>query len=212
MKMTEKLKRVQVAIDYTLGTPAVQKAMNKVGFAKADVLQGRALLAQVRMLDAAQQKEYGERYQATDQLKEARQQAREMYMRHLEIARFALRDQRGHSKTLELQGARKDDLFGWLAQAHTFYSNTSAVKAILAQYQLTEAELQQGESMIDAVIAAYNVRQKEGNEAQAATVQRNEAMSKLDAWMRRFTQTARLAFANDPQALKGLGLVSKVSA
>ena len=210
MKKSDKLKRAQVAIDYTLGTPAVQKAMNKVGFSKADMLQGKALLEQVRLLDAAQRKEYGERYKATDELTEARQQARTLYIKHLEAARFALKEQRGYWNTLELNGARKDDLFGWLAQAHTFYSNVSSVKDILAKYNLTEAELQQGASMIDAVIASYNVRQKEDNEAQAATTQRNEAMEKLDTWMSRFIQTARLAFADDAQTLKGLGLVSKV--
>ncbi len=212
MKKSDKLKRAQVAIDYTLGTPAVQKALNKVGFSKADVLQGRALLEEARLLDAAQRKEYGDQYQATDELTRAREQAHTQYMKHLEVARFALKEQRGHWNTLELNGARKDDLFGWLAQAHTFYSNVALVKDILAQYHLPEAELQQGESMIDAVIAAYTVRQKEGNEAQAATIQRNEAMKKLSAWMSRFTQTARLAFANDATALKGLGLVSKVGA
>ena len=211
MKKSDKLKRVQTAVDYVLGTPEAQKSMNKVGYTKAETLQGKALLEQVRMLDAAQQKEYGDRYQATDELTQAREQARAQYIQHIEIARFALREQRGHWKTLELSGKRKDDLFGWLAQAHTFYNNVGPVVATLAEYKLSEEELQQGRSMIDAVIDAYNVRQKEGKEAQAATQQRNEAMEKLDAWMRRFSQTARLAFADDPQTLKGMGLVNKVT-
>ena len=211
MKKSDKLKRIQTAVEYVLSTPGAQKAMNKVNFPKAQVLQGKALLEQVRLLDAAQQKEYGDRYQATDELTRARQQARAQYIKHVEGARFALKDHRGHWKTLELNGKRKDDLFGWLAQAHTFYNNIGPVAAILAQYNLPEEELQQGKSMVDAVIDAYNVRQKEGNEAQAATQQRNEAMEKLDSWMRHFSQTARLAFANDPQTLKGMGLINKVT-
>lgn len=210
MNKTEKIKQVQVAVNYTLNTPEVQKKLGKVGFTKADVLQGKALLEHVQMLDAAQQKEYGDRYQATDELAKARQQAKDLYKEHLEIARLALKDQRGYWKTLELSGTRKTTLFGWLAQAHTFYHNASQVKSVLAKYNLSEAELQQGASMIDAVIAAYNVRQKEGNEAQAATQQRNEALANLKVWMRRFTQSARLAFADDTTTLKGLGLVSKV--
>ena len=211
MKKSDKLKRVQTAVDYLLGTPDAQKSMNKVGFPKAEVLQGKAFLEQVRLLDAAQQKEYGDQYQATDELTQARQQARAQYIKHVEVARFALKEQRGHWKTLELNGKRKEDLFGWLAQAHTFYNNIGPVTTILAEYKLTGEELEQGKSMIDAVIDAYNVRQREGNEAQAATQQRDEALEKLDTWMRRFSQTARLAFANDPQTLKGMGLVSKVA-
>lgn len=210
MKRTDRIKRVQVAINYTLNTSAVQKGLDKVGFSKADVLQGKALLEHVQMLDAAQQKEYGDRYQATDELTQARQQARTLYMKHLDTARFALKDQRGYWKTLDLSGARKTNLFGWLAQAHTFYHNAVQVKSILAKYDLSEAELHQGASMIDAVIAAYNVRQKEDNEAQAATQQRNEVLNNLKVWMKRFTQSARLAFADDATTLKGLGLVRKV--
>ncbi len=212
MKRTNKLKRIQTAIDYTLRVDSVQKGLTKVGMPKAEIIQGRGLFEHVQMLDAAQQKEYGERYQATDELNLARQQAQTFYMKHIDVARFALKDQRGYWKALELSGVRKSDLFGWLAQAHTFYSNVYQVKDVLAQYNLPEAELQQGESMIDAVIEAYNVRQKEDNEAQAATQQRDEALEKLEAWMRRFTQAARLAFADDMQTLKGLGLVSKMTA
>ena len=210
MKKSKKLKRVQTAVEYILSNPAAQKAMNKVGVSKADVLQGKALVEQVRLLDAAQRKEYGEQYQATDDLTQARQEARALYIRHVETARFALKEQRGHWNTLELSGARKDDLFGWLDQARNFYRNVATVKDILAKYDLSEAELLQGESMIEAVNVAHNVRQNEATEAQAATTERNEAVAKLDAWMRHFTQSARLAFANDPQTLKGLGLVSKV--
>ena len=210
MNKSTKLKRVQTAVEYALGNPAVLKALNAVGFPKADVLLGKALAEKVQLLDAAQRKEYGEQYQATDELTQARQEARALYMKHLDTARFALKEQRGHWNTLELSGARKDDLHGWLEQARNFYSNVVSVKDILVRYDLSEAELLQGESMIEAVRAAHNVRQKEATEAQAATTQRNEAVEKLDAWMRHFAQSARLAFVDDPHTLKGLGLVSKV--
>lgn len=210
MKKSKKLKRVQTAVEYILSNTAAQKALNKVGFSPAEVLQGKALAEQVRLLDAAQRKEYGDQYQATDDLTQARREARARYIKHLDTARFAFKERRGYWNTLELSGARKDDLFGWLEQARNFYRNVVAVKDILAKYDLSEAELQQGESMVEAVSAAHHVRQNEATEAQAATTQRNEAIEKLDAWMRHFTQSARLAFVNDPQTLKGLGLVSKV--
>ena len=210
MKKSEKLTRVQTAVDYSLSNPAALKALNKVGISKTDVLQGKALAEQVRLLDSAQRKEYGEQYQATDELTKARLEARAIYMKHLDAARFAFKEKRGYWNMLELSGARKDDLHGWLEQARTFYSNVVAVKDTLVRYDVSEAELLQGESMIEAVRAAHNVRQKEATEAQATTTQRNEVIEKLDAWMRHFTQSARLAFVDDPHTLKGLGLVTKV--
>ena len=210
MKQTDRIQRARVAIDYTLRTPGMQKELNRVGFTKADVQRGKTLLAKVQLLDAAQQKEYGDRYQATDALAQARQQAREQYMQHLEVARLALKNQRGIWKTLEMNGARKTNLFGWLAQARTFYHNAELVASALAQYNITEAELQQGASMVEAVMEAYDTRQQEDREAQQATRQRNNAMDELKAWMRRFTLSAQLAFAEDPATLKELGLVSRV--
>ena len=211
MKKADKLKRIRVAIDYALRIPEIQKTLAEVGFSKADLTRGKALLERVQMLDAVQQKEYGDRYQATDELTKAKQQAWALYTRHLATARFALKEERGHWKTLELSGKRKADLFGWLTQARTFYDNAPLVKTILAKYDLSEAELQQGASMIDAVIEAYNVRQKEDSEAQAATQQRNEVLAQLESWMRRFAQSARLAFIDDTQTLKGLGLMSRAT-
>ena len=212
MKKSKRLKNIQTAIEYTLNTPTVQEELGKVGFSGADVMKGKAQLAQVRLLDSAQRKEYGDRYQATDNLNQARAEARHMYNKHLEGARYALREHRGYYEMLDLAGPRKDDLFGWLAQAHTFYDNVPQVKKILAQYNLSMAELEQGKSMINTVMDAYNRQRKEAVEAQTATQQRNQAMKEADAWMSRFKRAARMAFADDPQTLKGLGLLSKVEA
>lgn len=208
MKRTDILKRAQSVVNYIQNVPAVQEGLTRVGFTEADTTRGKALIQKVQMLNVAQQKEYGDRYQATDELVQARQQARELYMHHLETARLVLKKQRSVWKTLAMSGARKTDLFGWLAQAQTFYNNVHLVAPILAQHNLAEAELQQGGSMINAVVDAHNARHKEDNEAQTATQECHTALAELKAWMRRFTMSARLAFVDNPSALKGLGLVS----
>ncbi len=210
VKKREKLKRIQGTIDYTLRTPTILEALAKLDFPKEDVLEGSSLFDEVIVLEDAQQKEYGEQYQATEDLTQARRDARALYMKHLELARIGFRDHRAFYKTLSLGGNRKGDLFGWLSQARTFYSHINRGKDVMKKFDITEAELKQGKAMIDAVIEAYHIRQKEGSEALTATQQRDRAMEKLDAWMRRFSQTARLAFIDDPDTLKALGLKKKV--
>ncbi len=101
-------------------------------------------------------------------------------------------------------------MFGWLSQARTFYTHIQDGKDVMKKFDVTEAELKQGKVMVETVIEAYHVRQKEGSEALTATQQRNRAMEKLDTWMRRFSQTARLAFIEDPNTLKALGLKKKI--
>ena len=210
MKKSEKLKRIQGTIDYALRTPMILQALAKLDFPKEDVLEGSALFDEVILLEDAQQKEYGEQYQATEELTQARRDTRALYMKHLELARIGFRNHRAFYKTLLLGGNRRGDLFGWLSQARTFYTYIQDGKDVMKKFDVTEAELKQGKVMVETVIEAYHVRQKEGSEALTATQQRNRAMEKLDAWMRRFSQTARLAFIEDPNTLKALGLKKKV--
>lgn len=210
MKKIDKLKRIQEAIDFALRTPAVLVAMAKLDFSEQSILEGKSLFDEVTDLETMQQKEYGDQYQATLELNQARQEARGLYMKHLELARIGFRNHPGFWKTLALGGNRRDDLFGWLSQAKTFYSHIRGIVDVMKRYNVSETELKQGQAMIDAVNEAYHVRRKEGNEATTATNQRDQAMEKLDAWMRRFSQTARLAFMDDPNTLKGLGLKKKM--
>jgi hypothetical protein len=210
MTKNEKLKRIQGTIDYALRTPEVLQALAKLDFPKEDVLAGMSLFDEVISLEDAQQKEYGDQYKATEELTQARRDARALYMRHLELARIGFRNHRAFYKTLQLGGNRQGDLFGWLAQARTFYNHIDGGKDVMKKLGVAEVELKQGKAMIEAVTEAYHVRQKEGSDALTATQQRDRAMTKLDAWMRRFSQTARLAFIEDPDTLKALGLKKKV--
>ena len=210
MKKVDKLKRIQGTIDYTLRTPKVLQALARLNFPKEDVLAGSSIFDEVIFFEDAQQKEYGDQYKATEELTQARRDARALYMKHLELARIGFRNHRAFYKTLLLSGNRQGDLFGWLSQARTFYTHIHGGKDVMKKLGVAEAELKQGKEMVETVIEAYHVRQKEGSEALTATQQRDRAMAKLDAWMRRFSQTARLAFIEDPDTLKALGLKKKV--
>lgn len=210
MKKSVKLKRIQNAIDFALTNPRVMAKLERLDFPKSTMLEGKALFDQVSELDVLQQKEYGDQYQATVELNQARQEARLLYMKHMEMARIGFRNHRGFWKTLDLGGNRKGDLFGWLAQAKTFYSHIPQIKDVMEKYDVPETSLKQGQAMIAAVNDAYNVRQQEGSEALTATRQRDQTMERLDIWMRKFRYTARLAFLEDPEMLKALGLKSKM--
>ena len=159
------------------------------------------------MLNHRQKKEYGESYEATDSLELARNEARQLYMRHLGVA---LKDNRGASKTLRLSGNRKRGMFGWLAQARTFYSNVEGVQETLAKFSLTEDELKQGQAMVGAVYQAYGARRKEFGEAKQATQNRDQALEALNEWTRAFISIAKAAFANDSEALELMGLLKTV--
>ncbi len=200
----EQIRRAKRAIDTALGDPDMLKSLAMFTYNKQKLLKGKALYQALDMLDAQQKKEYGEQFDATDALKEAKEEAKAMYMKHLRIARFALID-RGIWNALQLPGARSRSTFGWLRQASIFYDNIGPATEILKKYDLLPEELAQGKAMIQAVEEAYNRQQKEQIEAVESTARRTEAEVQLSDWMTKYEMAAQLALENAPQKLQILG-------
>lgn len=207
MTIEEQVRRTKIAVNAVLKYAHLQQGIAKIGYDKKRVLEGKAYYKNVEMLNEVQQKEYGESYDATDSLRVAKTEARQLYMNHLETARFVLKDERGYRRSLLLSGERKRSLFGWLEQARVFYANVGPVKDRLARCNLSEEELQQGEAMIDAVYQAHTTRRKEFSEAKQATQNRDRALDEMNDWTRKFIHVAKMAFENDPEALELMGLV-----
>lgn len=207
MTIEEQVRRTKVATDAVLQYAHLQKGVAKFGYDKKRILEGKAYYKKVEMLNEVQQKEYGESYDATDSLQKAKAEARQLYMSHLETARFVLKEERGYWKSLQLTGERKRSLFGWLEQARIFYANVAPVQDLLARYNLPAEELQQGQSMIESVHQVHETRRKEFGEAKQATQNRDKALDEMNDWTRKFIHVAKMAFDKDPEALELMGLV-----
>ena len=131
-------------------------------------------------------------------------------MKHVKVARVALQDERGSSQKLDLGGKRKVSLSGWLAQSNQFYINAVADADILSKmnnFGITQAKLEQGKQLVDDVEAANASQKKEKGEAQQATVDRDDALDKLNDWVSDFIAIARIALEDRPQLLEKLGIV-----
>lgn len=210
MTIEEQIRRTKIAVDTVLHHAHLQKKLAVFGYNKEKLLKGKAAYEKVTALNSAQQKEYGESYDATDTLNIAKAEAWQLYIHHVSTARFALKNDRGSWKTLQLSGKRKRDLFGWLEQARVFYANIGEVMDIITKYNISESEIEQGQAMVEAVLEAHETRRKELNEARQSTQKRDEALQQMNAWMSKFARTAELAFDEDPEALEMLGLLKKV--
>lgn len=106
-------------------------------------------------------------------------------MRHVKIARVALKSDRGAFQKLALDGKRKVTLSGWLGQAKQFYLNALADADILAklgQFGVTQEKLQAAQQLLQEVETANAAQEKEKGEAQQATLERDAAFEKLDDW------------------------------
>jgi hypothetical protein len=205
-----KLLSAQVALENAQANEALKAALALFGYDDAKLATGRALYDGAQEKHNKQKQEYGEQYTATDALDTAMSVANTVYMRHVKIARIALKDQRGAWQALDLQGRRKKTYSGWVKQARVFYNNAMAsadIKAALAVFGITEAVLTDSLANVAEVETKLAAQLKEKGEAQDATEQRDEAFEQLEDFMSDFTAIARIALEDEPQFLEMLGIV-----
>lgn len=203
------LQQVHLGVTNAQEVPEIAGALSAFGFDTARVQVGADLLATAETLQAVQVKEYSEQYQATTELTKAREQADGLYNTHRRLAKLALRDDPETQKALLLHESKKRGLDAWLGQAGVFYKNVLGdpdLLAALARYNVTEAQLLEGQTAVVVVASLNATQEKEKSDAQKATKARDEALDALDDWYTEFRELALIALEGDPQRLEALGL------
>ncbi|MGB4871842.1 MAG: hypothetical protein WBP47_17430 [Candidatus Promineifilaceae bacterium] len=206
----QRLLEAQQAIDASLNNPAILQAVTLMGYDQARLQAARALYDEVMALVAAQQREYGEQYEASAALQAAWDAADLAYKRTLKLCRIAFRDQTKAQNTLGLYGSRKKSLSGWIEQATTFYINllgTADLMAALSPYGYDQTKLEAEAALAQAVVQARAEQNKERGEAQEATQLRDAKLDELDRWLADYKAIAEVALAASPQQLEQLGWV-----
>lgn len=205
-----RLDAARVAIHNSLAETDVQTMLTEYGYDTDRLQQGRTLYERALALVQQQSDAYGEQTTAQAELEQAQEHADEIYLRHVKLARIALKADPVLAQRLGLGGDRKRSLSGWLHQARTFYHvalGDSQIVARLAPVGLTRTKLEQGQSLISAVEAADEAQGKERGEAQKATKERDAALDALDEWVSDLVAIAHIALETDPQLIEKLGIV-----
>lgn len=200
------------AITNARDVPAISTEMAEYGYDTPKLEEGLTLVETTQSRHTTQKREYGEQYGATDAFQTAREAADKIYMRHLKLARIALKDHKALYEALQLTGMRKQSFPGWLQQAKAFYTNallSPVALEELAKLNVTQEALTAASEALLDVEKKHNVQLKEKGEAQAATIARDEALDALNEWMSRFIAVARVALEDNPQMLEALGIVKR---
>jgi len=207
--IAQRLASAQIAIEAVLADPVLQEAMAAYGYDATRMLQGQALREQTLGLVQQQRARLGAQLAATDARATAQAQAHAIYMRHVGVARVALRGDRGAAQALDL-AARKRNKSGWLLQAQQFYTNLlddSVIVAKLAGFGLTQAQIAAGQQLVAEVAAGDVAQRSRWGLSQETMTKRDAALDALNDWMRDFLAIARIALAEQPQTLEKLGII-----
>ena len=198
------------AISNALRNDDIKKAMLEYGYDDASIKSGRTLYEEAHTLHSIQLREYGDQLFVTNDLIQAKAEANIIYVRHLKLARIALRDSYQLSEVIYLNDKTSFSLFGWLDQVNIFYNRinnpSSQVDLLLKNIGLTEEKLKAGHQKVKVVEAKLNLQLKKDGEAHKSTKKRDNAFDVMNDWVTDFIEIASIALESRPESLEILGL------
>jgi len=198
--------RGQVAATNALETPGILERTTPFGYHAEKLQVGQALATDLQAAHQKQVDTYGRQYQATETLKVAWDDARQLYTRHSAQARAVLAGEKGLKARLGLK-KQPESFHSWTAQARQFYTTglqDPELQARLPEGGLTAEVLQGGLDKVVAAEAADRTQEAAKGEAQQSTRDRNAAAGALDTWLDDFGVIARIALRQFPEWLEKL--------
>ncbi len=208
--MDQRLLEARIVIDNSLGNQDILDAVTLFGYDQPRLQAALALYNEVIDLVAAQRKEYGQQYEATNTLQSAWDTADAAYKRTLKISRLVFEGNAEARNALGLNGRRKISIGGWIEQTMFFYKallETPAFIAAMTPYSYDQVKLSAENALVQAVIDAKSQQNTERGQAQEATKIRDAKMDELDQWISAYKTVAEVALDETPQKLEQLGWV-----
>jgi hypothetical protein len=191
----------------------IKEALNKYGYDDNTIKSGRTLYEEADTLHRIQVREYGAQQFITDDLVEARANANINYLKHLRLARIALKDLPEVIQVLWNVEIKSFSLFGWMKQVEDFYNrllqSTIDQKKALDKVGLDDAILCQGLDNMKSVERLLNEQLKEDGEAHNSTKKRDAAFDVMNTWVIDFIEVASIALDTKPQYLEIMGACSR---
>ena len=188
--------------------PQIEPLMADFGYDSMALSEGLEHITRVEELIAKQSVEYGEQYEATEELNYRFEVAQKAYNTTIALARIAFRGNTRLQEKLVLSGKRKKSFSGWISDAHEFYLNCDAeVLDGLARYGRTPEKIEGEKALLEDLRSARAKQLTEIGEAQAATEERDSAIDAFILWINDFYTVAKIALGDHPQLSEKLGII-----
>jgi hypothetical protein len=209
LSIEDKLHEAQIVLDNTIANHTIASAVAFYGYDETRLAEGKALYSHALSAHRNQMAEYGDKYEATAALHEAWEKADTVYRNAYRIARIAMRNKTKAWAALRLSKGRQRKLSDWLDHASAFYSNLLSdleLRIEMERFAYDHDRLIEEQKLVAAVEDAAEMQETEQGEAELATIDRNEGITKLDDWMRDYIDVAQIALEHRPQEFEKLGI------
>ncbi|MGD8779381.1 MAG: hypothetical protein PVH88_10535 [Ignavibacteria bacterium] len=204
-----------VLINNALSDEAISTELALFGYDETKLNEGKALLDEVIELNRKQKEEYGEQFEATEDVKSKFAVAYKAYMKAVKLARIALKGNAKAPAALLLTGKREESISGFIEQAGIFYGTMlkeTEFQSEMLKYGYTIEKLEAEKLLVDDLTEANRKQEKEKGEAQSATMERNLKINELLEWTGDLREVAKIALEENEQWLEKLGILARSDA
>src|SRR5690606_17993483 len=204
----EILELYRVSLTNAGSQPAIAQILAEYGYGPEKLKQGWALLADVEAASDIRETERNESSAAYHAFQTLWDQLMGIYAAHRRKAKVAFSKDPVLAERIKVHGAISRTYMRWLATVKPFYRISLADPKIqegLARVRVSMEELNAANAMIPELEAARTFYIKEKGESQNATKIKDEAMGRIDDWMKEFYAIAKIALEESPQLMESLG-------
>jgi DNA mismatch repair ATPase MutS len=212
LTIPEKMRKHRILINNGINDPVIANRMATVGYTPEVMQKAKVKLHEVEDAVRLNQSEQGEYEESLEQRQKAKDEFHDLYIRDLEFARIALRNQPEVLSRIDASGTREKGHANYLAQARNFYSSLAEEESLLsamAVFGYTAEMINARLADIDKLYGLVEQVEREEGDAQHQIKIRDQKLDELDDWASIYKQVARLVFENEPQYLEKLGIVVK---
>ena len=208
-----RLQQAEEAIIIAQAEADINEVLVSRGYTEGAFLDGAARVAAVKAIDTQKREQLGLQVVATAEVERAYRTLRISFTTDRRIVRLATFDNPEYIDQLRLNQRVSSAAYDFVLQAAHFYNKVKEYPDVMA---LMQERYNIGEEVIDARIADVAELEETIRKQQVliggmrkVTQERREAMALVDAWMKPFIATARIAFQNDPGSLNKLGILMR---
>lgn len=211
-RIARRLETARSAIAKVSATPWVLNRLTELGYQDSHLTQGQKLFTAAAEKVSEATEHLDKQRAATEHLRQCRAEALDAYQGLARTARAVFRHDAGALISLGLKGRKPGAARRMLTAAHALFDAdfyTNAMRVSLAQHGYSETLLSQERRKLAEWQWAAEVQDQCSTAYEQAKAAQGTALRALDEWWARFSQMARVAFAEDPQTLEQLGLLPR---
>lgn len=203
------INQANLLISNSLDNSEIMALVAKRGVTEAKLAEGKALLEAAQASLVTQDAGMGAKTGATARLLALEAEARTAFQDLKQSCKQAFKDDVGMQTTLELKGMAPRALDQFLVAAYKLFdqaAGTATAPAALAAFGYTPAFLADERAKITALDEANRTQEAAKGAAEGGTLEQNQALKDLQAFVSQYLVVARIALRARPDLQDMIGL------